>query len=205
MAITLLLIIATVIVSIAAFGRKDLQMRWMFNPHTVYTKDQFYRFVSSGFIHSDYIHLAFNMIALFFFGEAMEKEFNRYGYAGKILFLLLYVGGIVVSDIPTYFKHRDNPGYNSLGASGGVAAVLFGAILYKPLSSICIYGIICLPAFILGTLYLIYSYFSGRNAIDRVNHDAHLFGALFGIAFTVALNPSVVIGFFRQIKDFTLF
>lgn len=205
MAITLLLIVVTVAISITAFSRTELQLRWIFNPYLVSSKNQFYRFITSGFIHSDYVHLIFNMIALFFFGEAMEKEFNRFDYLGKVLFLLLYIGGIIVSDLPTYFKHKHNPRYNTLGASGGVAAVLFGAILYKPLSSICIYGIICLPAFILGALYLIYSYYSGKNSIGKINHDAHLFGALFGIVFTVALNPPVIIGFFRQIKDFTLF
>src|SRR5690606_9685104 len=112
MATTLLLIVVTVAISIIAFSRTELQLRWIFNPYLVSSKNQFYRFISSGFIHSDYVHLIFNMIALFFFGEAMEKEFNRFGYLGKVLFLLLYIGGIIVSDLPTYFKHKHNPRYN---------------------------------------------------------------------------------------------
>lgn len=206
MIVTITLIIITVAVSISSFNNKELLYRWIFNPYQVYTYRQYYRFFSSGFIHSDYIHLIFNMIALFYFGRAVEDEFDRYGViGGKILFLILYLGGIIISDIPTYLKHRHNPRYNSLGASGGVASVLFGAILYKPMSLLCLYGLLCLPAFILGTLYLIYSYYSGKNVKDKINHDAHLYGAFFGIAFTVALNPPVVIGFLHQIKDFSLF
>ena len=146
------------------------------------------------------------MIALYFFGRTIEFIFTmNYGILGKVYFLILYLGGVIISDIPSYLKHKGNPGFNSLGASGGVASVLFGSILYRPMVDLCLYGILCLPAFILGTLYLIYSYLSGKRMADNINHDAHLFGALFGIVFTIALNPPVVIGFFNQIKEFTLF
>src|SRR5690606_28820487 len=115
MTVTIILIIITVAVSISSFNNKELLYRWIFNPYQVYTYRQYYRFFSSGFIHSDYIHLIFNMIALFYFGRAVEDEFDRYGLiGGKILFLILYLGGIIISDIPTYLKHRHNPRYNSL-------------------------------------------------------------------------------------------
>jgi len=205
-ALTFILIGITVITSISAFNNKQLQSRWIFNPYLVNVNKQYYRFFSSGFIHADYIHLVFNMIALYYFGRTIEFIFTmNHGVLGKVYFLLLYLGGVIVSDVPSFIKHRNNPGFNSLGASGGVASVLFGSILYRPLVDLCIYGIICIPAFILGTLYLIYSYFSGKQMADNINHDAHLFGALYGIVFTIALNPPVVIGFFNEIKEFSLF
>lgn len=207
MIITLCLIGLTVLLSIRGFSNDEIQYKWIFNPYQVYTNKEYYRFLSSGFIHSDYMHLILNMIALYFFGKVIEANFSFiYGdVLGIVFYLSLYIGGIIVSDIPSYLKYKYQPGYNSLGASGGVAAVLFGAILYRPLSDICLYGIICMPAFILGTLYLIYSYFSGRNTNDNINHDAHLFGALFGLILTIALNPPIVVGFFNEIKKFTLF
>ena len=204
--LTFVLIGITILISFSAFNNRQFQARWIFNPYLVNTRKQYYRFISSGFIHADWIHLIFNMIALYFFGRTIEFIFTiNYGILGKVYFLILYLGGVIISDIPSYLKHKGNPGFNSLGASGGVASVLFGSILYRPMVDLCLYGILCLPAFILGTLYLIYSYFSGKRMADNINHDAHLFGALFGIVFTIALNPPVVIGFFNQIKEFTLF
>lgn len=204
MNLTIILIIVTVILSITAWNKQELQHKWIFNPYLVYTKKQYWRFLTSGFLHSNGMHLFFNMLALFFFGDVIDRVFSsRYPEMSNIYYLLLYLGGIIISDIPTFIKHKQDPNYYSLGASGGVAAVLFGAILYKPLSTIYVY-FIPLPAFVLGGLYIVYSYFQGKRMADNVNHDAHLFGALFGIFFTVILNPAVVLSFFRQIANFTI-
>jgi len=204
MNLTIILIIITVIISITAWNKPDLINKWIFNPYIVRQSHQYWRFLTSGFLHSNGLHLFFNMLALFFFGDVIHRVFEtRYGDMGDIYYLVLYLGGIVISEIPTYFKHKNHPGYNSLGASGGVASVLFGAILYKPTSTIYVY-FIPLPAFVLGALYLIYSYFQSKRMADNVNHDAHLFGALYGIFLTVVLNPGVVQTFFRQIIHFKL-
>jgi membrane associated rhomboid family serine protease len=146
------------------------------------------------------------MITFYFFGTKLERDYHYFfGTNGIYLFILTYLAGIVVSDLKTYIKHRDNPNYNSIGASGGVASVLFASILYDPTSSICLYFAICIPGFILGGLYLVYSYFQGKRSAGRINHDAHLYGALFGILFTILIRPAVLTQFFEQIVNFRIF
>lgn len=203
---TMILIVLTVIASIYGWNRPSIQQKWMFNPFIVHNAKQYYRFLSSGFIHSNSMHLIFNMIALFFFGGVIERIYlNTFGNMGIVFYLVTYLAGIVVSNIKTYMKYKDSSYYNSLGASGGVASILFASILYRPTSSICLYFAICIPAFIMGALYLIYTYYSGKKSSDNINHDAHLFGSLFGIAFTILLRPSVFLEFIERIKNFNLY
>ena len=204
--VTLILILVTVIASIYAWQTPRVLNNWIFNPFAVYHGRQYHRFLTSGFIHSNSMHLAFNMIALYFFGGVIERIYkDLFGFSGVLFYLITYLAGIVVSNIKTYIRYRESTYYNSLGASGGVASILFASILYRPTSSICIYFAICIPAFILGALYLIYSYYSGKRKTDHVNHDAHLFGSLFGIVFTILLRPVVLIEFFDRIKHFKLY
>ncbi|WP_254244912.1 rhomboid family intramembrane serine protease [Hymenobacter sp. BRD67] len=123
------------------------------------------------------------------------------------MFLLLYLGGIVVSDVPTYFQHRDDRDYRSLGASGGVASVLFASILLFPVNThgggIIIFPILVpIQPFLFGLLYLAYSYYMGRRRADNVNHDAHFYGALFGVLVIIALVPGVLPGFFQQVTAY---
>jgi membrane associated rhomboid family serine protease len=139
---------------------------------------------------------------LFFFGQNVAYYF---GQNGDVLMVVLYLLGIVIADIPTYLKYQDMPNYNSLGASGGVAAVVFSSIMFDPLNPIYIMFIpIGIPGFVLGALYLIYSYYQGKRMSDNINHDAHLFGAIFGLLFTVVLRPGVVVSFVKQISDWSL-
>jgi membrane associated rhomboid family serine protease len=141
-----------------------------------------------------------------FFGQNVEYIYGRIaGDNGVWLFLALYVGAIIISDLPNYFKHKNSPGYNSLGASGGVSAVVFVSILFMPLNDICLYGFICIPGFILGVLYIIYSYYQGRTMSDNINHQAHLVGALFGIIFSLIVQPSAFMSFISQISSYTIF
>jgi membrane associated rhomboid family serine protease len=177
----------------------------MMNPFLISTKKEYYRFLSSGFIHKDHMHLFMNMFSFYFFGGTIERVFKSIfeGFGGTY-YILLYVMAIVASDLPTFFKHRNNPGYNSLGASGGVAAVIFGSIILMPLNDICIY-FICMPGFIGGTLYLVFSFYMGRKSNDGINHDAHLYGALFGLLFCVVLYPTALPEFIEQILSWRYF
>ena len=201
MGVTLLLVIITAVISFFALNNADMMSKWMFKPFMVKKKNEYYRFVSSGFIHADFMHLIFNMFTLYFAGQFLEQVFEGwFGPIGILLFVVMYILGIVVSDIPTYIKHNKDFDYNGLGASGGVAAILFAFILIAPTQEIRIY-FIPMPAVVFGVLYLVYSYFQGKRGGDNINHDAHFYGALFGILFTVAVHPSVLSEFVFQILN----
>jgi len=206
MAITYILIAITVIASFYAWSNHSIFHQWIFNPYQVSQRKQYYRFITSGFIHSSHIHLLFNMIAFYYFGLAMEtKLLILFDEMGIIYFLILYLVGIIISDFPTFIRHRNNPGYNSLGASGGVSAVVFSYILFFPLREIYLFFIIPIPGFILGILFIVYSYYKGNSTGDNINHDAHLFGALFGLVFTIVLEPGVINSFIAQLSQFNPF
>ena len=128
-----------------------------------------------------------------------------FGSNGAFYYLALYIVGIVVSEIPTFLKHRTNSSYKSLGASGGVSALLFAFILLAPLQKVCLYFAICIPGFIFGAIYMAYSFYESRKMGGRVNHDAHIYGAIFGILFMAVLLPASVPNFFEQIASWRLF
>jgi membrane associated rhomboid family serine protease len=206
MSITLILIIVTVGISYYSWKNPSMMDKLVLNPYKVTKKNEYYRFISSGFIHADFGHLIFNMLSLWFVGEGIEGLFGMlFGSNGGIYFLVLYILGIIVSDIPTFLKNRNNANYNSLGASGGVAAVLFAAILYAPLLQICLYFFICMPGFIFGILFLGYSFYESRRGGGYVNHDAHMYGAIFGMLFMAAVYPAAVADFFQQIGSWSIF
>jgi membrane associated rhomboid family serine protease len=198
---TVILICITVAISFYSFNKPELLGRFMMNPSLIKTKGQYYRFISSGFIHKDLSHLGWNMFSFYFFGNAIERDFGSlFGELGIYYFLVLYLTAIVVSDIPTYFKERNNADYNALGASGGVGAVIFVFIILQPLQSICIYFALCMPGFVFGAAYMAYTYYQGRKAKDNINHDAHLYGALYGLLFCVTVYPSSLLQFYEQVK-----
>jgi len=153
------------------------------------------------------MHLFFNMFTLYFFGSVIEQYYTA--LFGETTGIALYVGmflvAVVVSDISTFIKHRNDPSYNSLGASGGVSAVVFSAIMFDPTSNIYLFAIVPIPGFILGALFLLYSYQRSRQMRDRINHDAHLFGALFGVLFTIIIEPNVIGHFINEISNFSFF
>ncbi len=206
MYITYIIIAVTVLISFYAFQTPSLMSSLIMNPYVTHERQQYYRFVSSGFIHKDHVHLLWNMFSLYFFGTAIEREFQGlFGQAGGLYYVALYILAIIASDVPTYFKHRHNPGYNSLGASGGVAAVIFAFIIFEPLADICLYFALCMPGFILGGLYIVFSWYQGRKSNDNINHDAHLYGALFGFIFCAIVAPSSIGNFLEQIKNWRIF
>jgi len=185
------------------------------NPARISRHNEYYRFITSGFIHADFGHLLFNMFSLYFFGEAMEYFLgNIFGANGSFYYLLLYIVGIVVSDIPSFLKNRNSSNYNSLGASGGVSALLFAFILLAPLQKVCLYFAICIPGFIFGAIYMAYSFYEARRSMLQarvsgfsggINHDAHLYGAIFGVVFMAVLLPEAVPHFVEQVSSWRLF
>ncbi|HMT30159.1 MAG TPA: rhomboid family intramembrane serine protease [Bacteroidia bacterium] len=193
----------TVLLSILAFYNGEVMNRLIFNPYMITERRQWYRFISSGFIHADWIHLAVNMLVLWSFGNVVEDYFvSIFEEKGLFYYFLLYIGGLAISITPSYKRNMHNAGYNALGASGAVAAVLFAAILFRPMDKIYLYGIIGLPGILVGISYLLYSYYMDKKGGDNVNHDAHLWGAIFGVVFTISLKPSIFLHFLDQLTSF---
>lgn len=188
--ISIAIIIITCLVSITSFNHAqridDLSM-W---PYMIKEKKQFYRFVTGGFVHADYMHLGFNMLTLYFFGGFIEQVFLQI-FQSKIYYLLFYVLALILSVVPTYLKNYNNYGYRSIGASGAVSAVVFAAILFNPWARIYVF-IIPMPAILYGILYLGYTIYMSRRAEGNgINHDAHLWGALFGLIFPLVFEPKI--------------
>jgi membrane associated rhomboid family serine protease len=186
LSITVIIIIVTGVVSFMAFTNHKLLEQFIFYPPSV-RRGQWYRFFSCGLIHADWGHLLFNMIALYMFGELVEKRFVEiFGAYGKLIYLLMYVLALAASVIPTYFNNKDNYHYRSLGASGAVSAVIFAGILFFPLLGIGLFFIpIYLAGFVFGIVYLLVSGWLDKRGGGNINHSAHLFGALFGVGFTI--------------------
>ena len=206
MSVTLIIIIVTALISFMAWRNESLMSAWILNPYQAANRGQYYRLLTSGFLHADWGHLIFNMLTLYFFGGSIERLFGAlFGAAGPVYLIGFYLAGIIVASIPTLLRHRNNPGYNSLGASGGVSSLLFAAIMFSPLTSVCLYFTLCIPGFIFGVLYLAYSYYESRQGRGNINHDAHLYGALFGVVFMILVYPQVLPRFIEQLAGWQLF
>jgi membrane associated rhomboid family serine protease len=185
--VTFLLIAVNVVFSLMAFNNADVMNKAIMWPYGVKRNKQYYRFITSGFIHGDYMHLFFNMFTLYFFGRVIELYFSGYELGGKIAYLLLYAAALVISDLPTYLKQKDNAQYRCLGASGAVSALVFAAVIFDPWSLLYLFGAVPVPAIVYAVLYIIYCIYMGKRSKDNINHDAHLWGGLFGLAYTILL------------------
>ena len=183
MSITLILLIMTGLISYQAFSNPDMRAKLIFHPATVKSSGEYYRFLTSGFIHGDWGHLFINMFVLYQFGEIAEKSIFPLLFGasmGKFVYLVFYLAAIVLSSLPTFFRHQDNYGYAALGASGATSALVFVYILFDPWQWFVFPP---LPAIILGVGFLFYSSYMDKRGTDNIGHNAHLWGALFGLAF----------------------
>jgi len=201
LSITNIIIGITLLFSIRALKDADLFYKMKFYPSLMDRRDQAYRFFSYALVHADYIHLAVNLYVLYTFGNFTE---DMYGLAfegkGKFYFVLLYVAGAFTSVIPSFEKHKSHTWYTAVGASGAVSAVVFASIMFNPMAGMGLLFIpFHIPSWMFGLLYLGYSYFMAQKGQDNIGHDAHFFGALFGIMFTVLLNYKIGIAFVNTI------
>jgi membrane associated rhomboid family serine protease len=199
--ITNLLIALTVISSFLAFNNQVLFSNCVFNPYIIEKRKQYYRFITAGFIHADWMHLLFNMYALYLFGSNVEIAFKEiFQQLGTVLYIALYFSALIMSAMFSFYKHKENPNYNAIGASGAVSAVLFVSIILFPSQRLMIFPIpFFIPSYILGPLYLWYSYYMGRKGMDNIGHDAHFFGAVWGVLFIVLLWKDALSHFIRQV------
>ena len=194
--VTFFLIGITCLVSWMAFNNRKLMDRLILWPPAIDQHRQYDRLVTYGFIHGDFMHLLFNMVTLFFFGQQIEQLMTR--VMGIWAYPVFYVSALVVSILPTYLKNQKNPNYLSLGASGAVSAVLFAFVLLAPWSTIGVM-FIPMPAIVFAVLYVGYSIWMDRRGGDRINHSAHLAGAAYGVLFMVIMEPRVLGHFLQQL------
>ena len=207
--VTLVIVIVTAIISFVAFSNEKLKEDLLFWPARINKGGQWYRFLSHGLIHADILHLAFNMLALYSFGQFIEEDLfsapGLFGTKAKIFFLLMYVLALIFSSVPDYFKYRNNYGYRALGASGAVSAVIFAGIILEPRIPVSfIFLPIPIPGYIFALIYLVFSWYMAKRGGDNIGHSAHLYGALFGVLYVVlagkAFSGANVLGeFYRSI------
>lgn len=198
--VTLALIVVTSLVSWQAWERPRLLERLILWPPAIDRQQQYDRLLTHGFIHADGMHLIFNMVTLYSFGQAMERYFTA--RIGAVGYLVFYLSAVVIAILPTFMKHRHDAGYRSLGASGAVSAVLFASILLDPWNGIYMFFIpIPIPAFIFAGLYIWYSMWMNKRGGDNVNHSAHLWGALYGMMFTLLQQPELAAQFVRRLAS----
>lgn len=193
---TIALVLVTVLISLPAMNDERLVNKLILWPRKMTNPREYYRLLTSGFIHADWPHLIFNMFTLFFIGTSVEYDFSS--LSTPWVYVLLYLSGIIVASLPSFIKNRNNAYYRSLGASGGVAAVLFSSVYFAPWASIYVY-FIKLPSIIFAALYLAYSAYMSRKGQGNINHDAHFWGAVYGFIFTFIVDPTHGQRFLQQI------
>jgi membrane associated rhomboid family serine protease len=189
--------------SVLAFYSDTLMSRLMFNPYQVYHRKELWRLLTHGFLHADWVHLIVNMVVLYSFGKNVEGWINQLKHNGYIssavlIYLCLYIGGIIISTVITLFRHKNNSLYNSVGASGAVSAVVFTSIFFSPIEKIYFFGIIPLPGIAFALIYLVYSSYMSRRSHDNINHDAHFAGAIYGFIFPILIDFNLVSHFLKQ-------
>jgi membrane associated rhomboid family serine protease len=186
----------TVILSLVSFRNKKILKALLLWPAKMKTPETYYRFLTAGFVHADYVHLFVNMFSFFFFGMAIEHSFkidNQY-------FIILYLTGIIVSCIPGFLKNRKNEYYQSLGASGGVASIVFASIYLNPWKNIVEFGSYGLPSIAFAFIYILYTAYLTKRGKGIVNHDAHLWGAVYGFIFMLIMDPSHGMDLLQKLK-----
>jgi len=205
--LTLIIVIATSLFSYLGFQRPELMSRYDFSPYRITHRNEYFRFFTHAFLHVDWLHLIINMLVFYSFGRYVESNFNQLaksGYinSGEFNFILLYVSSILISGISTFLKKRNDPYYVAVGASGAVSAILFTSIFFSPLEKVYLYGVLPLPGIVFGILYLAYSSYMSKKAKDNINHDAHFWGAVFGMIYPVIMEPALLKGFLIQLGLF---
>jgi len=195
--ITIIIVILSVLTSLAAFRREELFNKLDLSPARIVHQKEYYRIFTHAFLHVDYFHLGINMLVLYSFGRYVEGIFSELEAAGLIFsgpffYILLYVASIALASVSTITRNRDNENYSAVGASGAVSAIVFSYIFFAPLDKILFYMVLPIPGILFGVLYLVYSSYMSRRKNDNINHSAHFWGAVVGFVFPLLLEPSLI-------------
>lgn len=182
--------------------------KYLFHPYSIYHNKEHYRFLTHAFIHGDYMHLAFNCLALYSFGMILEEGYFPMLFGeqlGRLYYILLFTGGIYAASFTEYYRNKNNPDYSSLGASGAISSILFCYIMISPLKDIYLF-FFPMQGWIAGVLLLGVSYYLIRRKrttsySDNISHESHFWGALFGVAFILVLKPALMKAFIHEIAN----
>lgn len=212
--VTTTFIIIILVISVYCFYDRSLMYKYLFHPYSIKHNNEHYRFLTHAFIHGDTLHLGLNVFSLWMFGYQVENSdfvdlfTEKYGEEtafklAKLAYIGLFTGGIYAASITEYFRNRNNPSYSSLGASGAIEAIIFSFIIINPFQTLYLF-VLPMPAWLLGVLFLVMSYYlskrkTGDPETDRVGHEAHFWGAIFGVFYTIALKPELLSTFIRTI------
>lgn len=219
--VTTTFIIIILVFSFYCFFDRSKMVKYMFYPYAISRNNEHYRFLTHAFIHGDLMHLGLNVFSLFMFGYAVEEIYFYHLFVGdpfeaseeekqhayrlaKLAYIGLFTGGIYAASITEYFRNRNNPMYSSLGASGAIEAIIFSFIIINPFQKLYLFAALGLPAWLIGILFLLASYYmskrkTGDPQADRIGHEAHFWGAIFGIIYTLLLKPSLAQDLIRKI------
>lgn len=194
---TIALVLITVLVSLPAMSDDRLINRLILWPWRMKKPAEYYRLLTSGFIHADFGHLFFNMFALLSFGSFVEANYSA--FTSPWAYIFMYLSAIVMASLPSFFKHRDDAYYRALGASGGTAAILFSSVYFGPWQTVQLYFIpIPIPSILFAVAYLAYSAWASRRGRDNIGHDAHFWGSVYGFLFTLVCEPTHGLSFIQQ-------
>ncbi|NNE55306.1 MAG: rhomboid family intramembrane serine protease [Flavobacteriales bacterium] len=206
--VTYIIIALTAFVSWKAMDDTGMKLKLLMNPNAVVRRNEWSRVFTHALVHGDWMHLFFNMFVLYSFGTIVEQIFSKpelgfmgFGKMGHVLFIALYIGGIIFASIPSLIKHRDNPNYNSLGASGAVFAVMTAFVIMLPLEKLLLFFVLPIPGWVALALMFVFEYSMQKRGGTGIAHDAHLWGAAFGVIFMMILNVDYILNFFRQITS----
>lgn len=182
---TISLILSIGVISIWAFSNPGLIDQGKHYPYVEHRQRSYHRWFTCGFLHANWLHLFLNVFVLWQFGTVVERMYQlKFGqFYGSLAFLIVYLLILLGSNYPTYIKHKNNPSYASIGASGAISGVLFIYILYFPTRLLFLFGLVPLPGIVFGLLYLYYSWWASKNTSDIIDHDAHYYGAVLGVVF----------------------
>jgi membrane associated rhomboid family serine protease len=183
--ITTIIIAITALVTFIGLSNPSFFDKYKFNISSIKAGEQ-YRMITSGFLHADWFHFAFNMFSFWSFANFLIQEFST------INFLLIYFGSMIIGSLLTYYIHKEEPHYSAIGASGAVMGIIYCAILLYPENSILLFGAIPIPGYIFAFLYLAYSIYGMKGKYDNIGHTAHLGGAIGGLLITLLLMPSLL-------------
>lgn len=185
--IAMITLVATIYVTYQSFTSKQYWVdQFLLHPYSVYYHKEYKRLITHGFVHADYMHLAFNMLTFFFFAVPLER------IVGSLNFIIIYFGSLVISGAISTYRRKDWEGFRSLGASGAVSGVLFSISLYLPNMELLVFFILPIKAWLFAILFVGVSWYLAQNRYSIIDHEAHLWGALTGAALTILLEPRVV-------------